>query len=140
MRIGLVSYQCKNRNLPFNMRQIQLAMQRAEGQVDLLCFGEAFLQGFDALTWNYQEDQAIALPLASDPIAQLRTWTKQYGLALMTGYIEQDQDKLYSSCVVLSDGEIVHNYRRISKGWKEYLLTDGHYCEGTVIESFRLQG
>ena len=34
----------------------------------------------------------------------------------------------------------MHNYRRISKGWKEYSLTDGHYCEGTEVKSFTLNG
>ena len=126
MRIGLVSYRCENRNVAFNMKQIELAMQRAEGKVDLLCFGEAFLQGFDALCWDYDSDTTIALDLSSETIFKLRNWTVQYGISLIVGYIEKDQEKLYSSCVVISRGEIVHNYRRISKGWKEFSKTDGH--------------
>ena len=35
----------------------------------------------------------------------------QYGVSLITGYIERDREKLYSSCIVISEGEIVHNYR-----------------------------
>lgn len=27
-----------------------------------------------------------------------------------------------------ADGEIIHNYRRISRGWKEYSKTDEHYA------------
>ena len=53
MRIGLVSYRCKNRDVAFNMGQIERAMRHSEGKADLLCFGEAFLQGFDALCWDY---------------------------------------------------------------------------------------
>ena len=140
MRIGLVSYRCENRNIDFNMKQIELAMQRMKGELDLLCFGEAFLQGFDALCWNYESDKAIALELSSEMISQLRTLTIKYGISLITGYIEKDEGKLYSSCVVIADGDIVHNYRRISKGWKEYSKTDGHYCEGNVTGSFYLQG
>ena len=140
MRIGLVSYRCENRNLSFNMSQIEQAMKRSEGKADLLCFGEAFLQGFDSLCWDYETDKLTALELSSETIAQLREWTVQYGVSLMTGYIEKDREKLYSSCVVISDGEIVHNYRRISKGWKEYSITDGHYCEGIDTEPFRLKG
>lgn len=140
MRIGLVSYRCENRNTVFNMSRIELAMKRSEGKVDLLCFGEAFLQGFDALSWAYEADKAIALEKSSGTIAQLQKWTKQYGISLITGYIEKDEEKLFSSCVVLSDGEIIHNYRRISKGWKEYRITDGHYCEGNETGTFRLHG
>ena len=140
MRIGLVSYRCENRNIAYNMKQIELAMQRSAGKADLLCFGEAFLQGFNALCWDYDRDQAIALGRSSETISQLRSWTKRYGIALIAGYIEKDREKLYSSCVALSDGEMIHNYRRISKGWKEYSKTDGHYCEGNETDPFYLQG
>ncbi len=140
MRIGFVSYRCENRNTELNMKQIELSMQRSVGKADLLCFGEAFLQGFDSLCWEYESDKEIALELSSETISQLRSWTVQYGIALITGYIEKDKEKLYSSCIVISDGEIVHNYRRISKGWKEYAKTDGHYCEGNETSSFSLQG
>ena len=140
MKIGLVSYRCENRNTAFNMKQIELAMQRCAGKADLLCFGEEFLQGFDALCWDYEADKAIALELSSDGISQLRSWTKQYGVSLLTGYIEKDGDRLYSSCVVISDGETVHNYRRISKGWKEYTKTNAHYCEGNETGPFYLHG
>lgn len=140
MRIGLVSYRCEDNNIPFNMSQIELAMKRFAGKVDLLCFGEAFLQGFDALCWDYETDKFIALALSSGPITQLRNWTIQYGVSLITGYIEKDRERLYSSCVVLSNGEIVHNYRRISKGWKESSKTDEHYCEGRETGAFHLCG
>ena len=140
MRIGLVSYRCENRNTAFNMRQIELAMKRSEGKSDLLCFGEAFLQGFDSLCWDYETDKTVAVDLASDTMQQLKNWTVRYGMSLITGYIEKDGDKLYSSCAVISGGEILHNYRRISKGWKEFSITDEHYCEGTETGSFELGG
>lgn len=140
MRIGLVSYRCKNRDVEFNMSQIERAMKRSEGKADLLCFGEAYLQGFDALSWDHDEDVATALELSSKTMDRLRDMTVRYGVSLLTGYIEKASGKLYSSCVVLSDGKTVHNYRRISKGWKEYSLTDGHYCEGTEVKSFTLNG
>ena len=140
MRIGLVSYRCENRNTAFNLKQIERAMRRSEGKADLLCFGEAFLQGFDSLCWDYEADKTVALERSSETICQLRKWTLQYGISLITGYIEKDQEKLYSSCAVISEGEIVHNYRRISKGWKEYSITDGHYCEGNETGPFCLHG
>ncbi len=140
MRIGLASYRCENRKTAFNMRQIELAMKRSAGKAELLCFGEAFLQGFDALSWNYETDQMIALEQSSETIVQLQKWTIQYGISLITGYIEKEQEKLYSSAVVISDGKIIYNYRRISKGWKEYSKTDDHYCEGNETGSFQLHG
>ena len=140
MKIGLVSYRCENGNMQFNISQIERAMKEAQGKADLLCFGEAFLQGFDSLCWNYEKDQYMAVEQSSETISHLRKLTVQYELALLTGYIEKDQDRLYSSCIVLSGGEIAHNYRRISRGWKEYTRTDFHYCEGKDTEAFELQG
>lgn len=140
MRIGLVSCRCRNRDVPFNLRQIERAMRQAEGKAELLCFGEAFLQGFDALCWSYDRDREAALDLSSEPLARLRSWTVQYGVSLAVGYLERDGEKLYSSYAVLSRGKTVHNYRRISKGWKEFSVTDGHYCEGTEVSSFSLNG
>ena len=140
MKIGLVSYRCENGNLPFNLAQIERALRETQGRVDLLCFGEAFLQGFDSLCWDYEKDKNTALALSSETFDGLRRLTVRYGTALLTGYIEKDGDRLYSSCAVLADGETVHNYRRISRGWKEYTLTDGHYCEGTETGAFRFRG
>lgn len=140
LRIGLVSYECRNRDIAFNIEQIRLVMERSQGKADLLCFGEAFLQGFDSLSWNYETDSTMAAELTSEVMNRLREWTVLYGISLLTGYIEKEHDKLYSSCVVLSEGRTVHNYRRISEGWKEYTKTDAHYCEGTDTSPFQLYG
>lgn len=140
MRVGLATYQCRNKDVAFNMSQIERALSEAQGKVDLLCFGEAFLQGFDSLCWDYERDREIAVSQDSETMATLREWTVRYKTALLLGYIESDRDRLYSSCAVLADGEIVHNYRRISQGWKEFTITDDHYCEGTEVKEFQLFG
>lgn len=137
MRIGLVSYRCKNKDIPFNLSQIESAMRGTMGKADLLCFGEAYLQGFDSLCWDYDTDKEMGLEITSESIMQLVQWTKQYHIALLTGYIEKERERLYSSCIVLADGRIIHNYRRISKGWKEYRKTDEHYAEGDSVSEFR---
>lgn len=139
MRVGLVSYCCRNKDISFNLGQIERAMLETQGKADLLCFGEAYLQGFDSLRWDYEIDKGMALEITSDPVIQLAKWTKQYSTALLTGYIEKEQGYLYSSCIVLANGEILHNYRRISKGWKEYRKTDEHYAEGNRVSRFRFQ-
>ncbi len=123
----------------FNMSQIERAMQEAAGKADLLCFGEAFLQGFDSLCWDYEIDKDMAVSLGSETMERLKQWTVRYGIALLVGYIEKEEDRLYSSCVVIADGAILHNYRRISKGWKEYTRTDDHYREGDKTGTFCFQ-
>ncbi|MBR6921202.1 MAG: carbon-nitrogen hydrolase family protein, partial [Clostridia bacterium] len=75
MRIGLVSYRCKNRDVSFNISQIEKAMINCAGKADVLCFGEAFLQGFDCLCWDYKVDRSTAVELSSEVFAELRDLT-----------------------------------------------------------------
>ena len=140
MRIGLACYRCENRNTAFNLGQIERALREARGRADMLCFGEAFVQGFDALCWDYETDRETALSQDSPAFHRMKQWTAQYGVALLTGYIERAGEALYSSCAVLAEGEILFNYRRVSKGWKEFRHTDAHYREGEEIASFRFMG
>lgn len=107
---------------------------------DLICFGEAFIQGFNALSWQYEEDQKTALSTSSQVFAQIKALTEDIGIDVLFGYNELSGDTIYSSCALVAGGEILHNYRRISKGWKEYWKTDDHYKEGTTVEAFEYHG
>ena len=140
MKIGLVPWRFKNGDIAFNMAQIERAMKEARGRADLLCFGEAFLQGFDSLCWDHETDMRTAVSQESELMAKLRRWTAEYGAALLLGYIERDGESLYSSCIVLEGGNILHNYRRISEGWKLPEKADGHYREDTDTAGFRFHG
>lgn len=140
VKIGLASYEFKNNDITFNISQIEKAMKTARGAVDLLCFGEAFLQGFDALNWNYENDRDIAVSSDSKIMRQLCDLTVQWGIGLLFGYIEKENDSIYSSCAIIEKGKLIHNYRRISKGWKEYSITDEHYNEGISTETFLYHG
>lgn len=139
MRIGLASYRGKNKDVTFNLMQIETVMRKVQSKVDLICFGEAFLQGFGSLCWDYNIDKDMAVEVESPTIRQLAEFTMTYGVALMTGYIEKEKNSLYSSCIVIEDGKTVYNYRRISKGWKEFWKTDDHYKEGNIINEFEFR-
>lgn len=106
----------------------------------LVCFGEAFLQGFNALSWRYEEDKNIALTTSSQEFLQIKAWTKEIGIDVLFGYNELEQESIYSSCALIAGGELICNYRRISRGWKEYSKTDDHYKEGTSVEVFDYHG
>lgn len=140
MRIGLASYEFINHDIEFNISQIEKAMKSVQGEVELLCFGETFLQGFDALNWNYENDKEIAVSTDSRIMRRLCDMTLQYKVDLLAGYIEKCDDAVYSSCAVIESGKLLYNYRRISKGWKEYSITDGHYKEGTETGEFLYHG
>ncbi len=140
MKIGLAAYEFRNGDLAFNRSQIERAMKAARGKADLLCFGETFLQGFDALSWNYETDKDIAIERNSSIMKELSAMTLRYGIDLLLGYLERDNDAIYSSCAVIEKGRLIYNYRRITENWKEYWLTDCHYQEGNETDGFFYRG
>ena len=140
MKIGLAQYKFINKDITFNLSQIEKALKNASERVDLLCFGEAFLQGFDSLSWKYEEDKNVAMTKDSLEMQTICTWSKEYNVAIAFGYIEKENDTLYSSYAFIEDGRLAHNYRRVSVGWKESKLTDEHYKEGDTVETFYFKG
>ena len=139
MILGLVSYKFINNDMQFNISQIEKAIKQSR-DIDILCFGEAFLQGFDAFNWNYEHDKVIAISKDSATMKRLEQMSKDYNIDLAFGYLEIDNEDLYSSYAIIIDGKLTYNYRRISIGWKEYSLTDHHYKEGNEVLSFNYKG
>lgn len=141
MRIGLASAKFIDRDIPFNLSQMEHYMREAKKQgAELVCFGESFLQGFECLCWDFDRDREMAVSLDSPEIQTLCRWTVDIGIDVLFGFIERDAETLYSSCALLGGGKLLHLYRRISLGWKERLYTDHHYQEGTVVEPFLYRG
>ena len=136
MKIGLVSYEFKNGKIEYNIKKIEKAIISANGKADLLCFGETFLQGFDSLSWNYETDKDVAIAKDSLIMEKLKKLSEKYKIDLGIGYIEREKEKIYSSFIVIEKGKTIHNYRRITKNWKEYSITDEHYCEGEISDTF----
>ena len=141
MKIALASAKIIDRDINHNLVQMKRYMIEAKAkEADLVCFGEAFLQGFNALTWQYDRDKEIAISTSSNEFLQILTFTNEIGIDVLFGYNELEGDTIYSSCALMADGKIIHNYRRISKGWKEYSKTDEHYKEGSTVEIFDYKG
>ena len=140
MCIGLAQYKFINKDISFNLGQVKKAMEAGKGKVDLLCFGESFLQGFDTLSWDYERDKHIALELDSPAIRQVCDWSAAYDMAVLLGYFEKANEAIYSSCALIFDGQVQANYRRISPEWKEISEADGHYQEGHEVLDFSFKG
>ena len=139
MKIGLASYECRMGDVRFNLAQVEKALREA-GEADLVCFGEAFLQGFAAVTSDYAADIALAAERNSWPVTRLRELSLEYHKTILLGYIERDGKDIYSSCALIGEGRILHNYRRISKNWKDYEVTNEYYREGTDTSPFLFHG
>ena len=140
MIIGLVQYKFINCDTEFNLSQIKKAMESYAGKADMLCFGESFLQGFDAVSGKYEDDKNIALTLDSWEISRICSWSRANKMAVMFGYFEKEGEAIYSSCAVISEGKVVHNYRRTSPGWRENSWGNEHYKEGRERNTFCLKG
>ena len=67
-----------------NVETLSRSMGEKRG-ADLLVFGEAFLQGFDGLTWDVEKDKDIALSLQDDVIKLLRGLAKEHSVAVSSG-------------------------------------------------------
>lgn len=137
MKIALASAPVKTGGIEFNIASMKDAMRVVCGRADVIVFGESVLQGFDSLCWNYEKDKQMAVALTDAPIQKMREAAKENDLAVSFGFIERDEDVLYSSQIFIgADGEIVNVFHRVSIGWKEYTKTDDHYREGSCFERF----
>lgn len=129
-----------NGDVRHNICKITSACEKFSGSADMLVFGEAFLQGFDGLTWEYEKDKYIAVTGDSPEIAEICEAAKKNDIAVCFGYMERMGEEIYSSYMVVSGrGEIVCNYRRMSVGWKVQ-SAGGHYKEGGAPAVFDMNG
>lgn len=141
MKIALASARVRNNDIAFSLAQLRTYMAQAKAQnADLVCFGEAFLQGFDAFSWEYEKDRAIALSVEDELFQQLIRESAEREIDLLFGFLERDGETLYSSCALIGGRRIIHLYRRVSVGWKEYTRTDDRYREGDTVQTFDYRG
>lgn len=141
MKIALASTLVKDRDVAYNTSVMIRTIEACKGKADMVVFGESVLQGFNCLDWVYSTDKKIAVLANGPEISAIAEAAKCYSVAVSFGYIEKDGESLYSSQIVLDErGELLHNYRRISAGWKNYWLTDNHYKEGSCFSSFVYSG
>ena len=142
MKIALAAARFRNRDIAFNLKQIERQMRAAQsGGAQLVCFGEAFLQGFDALSWDYSADLARGLRMDSAPIQKIAALSREMGIDVSFGFIERDGEELYSSCALVEGGEITYAYRRITAGWKARACWNHpHYREGDAVSIVQWRG
>lgn len=139
MRIGLVSAPMRDNDLLHQLSVMADCLTRAKA-FDLIVFGESFLQGFEGLTWQYEEDLKRAVAIGGPEIEAIRRMARQAGCAISFGFIERAGALLYSSNIVLdAHGQTVDLYRRVSNGWKEP-VAGPQYCEGDGFHTFTLGG
>ncbi len=138
MKLGLVAKKFRNNDINFNIHQIVTTAEIYQNKdIDFLCFGEAFLQGFDGFTWNSENDEKRALT-KNAVINKLKLVAKNNHVGLAIGYLEKDKTLYYSSYLFIdNNGNEIYNYRRYTRGWKEHYSDARIYQEGNEIGLFK---
>lgn len=139
MIIKMVSDISKNNETDMNVDTVIKNIKNSN-KGDFVVFSEAFIHGFDALSWNYEIDTNIALDQDSPYIEKIKEQCKKHGVFCGFGYYEKVDKDLYCSYMIVSDkGKTINNYRRMSIGWKEYKLTTSNYKEGIKLIPFKIK-
>lgn len=137
MRCALASIGFINNNLQYNKQAILNTMIKYAGDADIVLFGEAFLQGFYAATFEPEHDKTLAITQDDCIIREICDTAKQYAIAVSFGFIEKDGDIFYSSQITIDqNGTVIDVFRRVSPGWKLPHADDTIYREGEGFHLF----
>ena len=93
---------------------------------DYFGYYEKKLNDWNELVESLVESESLTKMAAEQdslPVAKIRELSLQYRKAVMVGYIEKDGPDIYSSYALIEGGSVIHNYRRISKNWKNYITS-----------------
>lgn len=139
MRVAICAARMRTMDVEENIATIRRSALRAKCEgAQIICFGEAFLQGFDACIFDYAVDILRAVALHSPEMAAIAQIARDLKIAIGLGFYENAEGGIYSSYAVWSaEGKCLHVYRRVSEGWKErWACAD--YREGRVFSTFPL--
>lgn len=129
-----------NSDIEYNKNVITETMINHSKDVDMIIFGEAFLQGFYSLNFDVEHDMDVAIKRDDKVIKEICKVAKDHNVGVSFGFIEKDGDTIYSSQITINgDGVVVDVYRRVSVGWKEEYAGD-NYREGDGFHAFEFIG
>lgn len=139
MRFALAALGFINKDVDHNKEIIISTIKKYKDCADMIVFGEAFLQGFYAFTFSYEDDYKIALGIEDSIIKEICEACNKYNTALSFGFLEKDCNRLFSSQLTIDEnGNILNVFRRVSPGWKESFANE-KYLEGENFKSFNFK-
>ena len=92
MKIALAAVGFYERDIEYNRNKILKCLKENSGKVDLILFGETYLQGFEVLDWKYETDQHMALSVSDSNIQMIRKATEENALAVSFGFLEKAEE------------------------------------------------
>ena len=141
MKIALISAPFRNGDTEYNIRMMTKWIAQANhAGADMAVFGESALQGFDALSWDWEKDLRTAETVNSEHCERLMKAAEKYKMTVSFGFFERDMDRIFSSQMTIGkDGSVLDVFRRVSAGWKTE-KADEHYREGNGFSCFEFMG
>lgn len=140
MKCALAAMGFVNKDVRHNQKVILDTLSRYCREADLIVFGEAFLQGFDGVSFRDEEDSHMAVSLSDPVISEIRAAAKAHACAISFGLIEKADSCFYSSQLTIgADGTLIDIFRRVSAGWKESFASEA-YREGKGFHTFPFMG
>lgn len=139
MKIGLTQMDIVWENKEKNMEKAKKLMEQASKQgVDLLIFPEMTLTGFTMHTALAGEEM-----LFSPTLKFFKEASKEYGLAIAFGFVEDFGGEYYNKFIIVSEGRIVYDYDKIhpfnyGEEGKHYI--GGHEIKTTTLNQMRISG
>ena len=97
MRCALASKGFVNENIQHNKNVIIDTMIKCSNDVDIVIFGEAFLQGFYGATFEIEHDEKLAINQNDLIIKEICSVAKEYKIAVSFGFIEKAKNCFYNS-------------------------------------------
>lgn len=129
-----------NGDVQHNQNVMIDTLRACADEADMVIFGEAFLQGFYAATFDPAHDAQIALSQDDGIILEICSAARRYETGISFGFIEKAGGRFYSAQMTIDGGgNIIDVYRRVSPGWKEASAGEC-YCEGEGFHTFSFMG
>jgi 5-aminopentanamidase len=100
----------------------RFAKEAAEKEVSLICFSECFLQGY--LTEEIPAKK-YAIDLHSEIFDKILIQLSAYSPMIVFGLIEEDNELLFNTAVVIKDGLLIGKYRKTHLLDGETIFTAG---------------
>lgn len=133
MRIAALSLEFENKNINKNADTIKQSVIQYSGMNDLVIFPEAFLQGYDGISFNFEKDKKIAVSLNDEIIHDFRRTCKEYNTGLVFSYYELFNEKIYLSSIFIDkNGNILYNYRSNDSSYKYKDITENYGLGGQI--------
>jgi len=133
IKVAAASILTKNFEVKSNINEILNKAKLAKtNNSKYIFFGEAVLNGFDGLTWCYEEDiLKHAIDVKDKNISVIKKFCKNNQIGIGLGFYEKANQKIYNTYIIIDDdGDIVLKYQRISPGWKVKDANKDLYLDG----------